>query len=339
MSRRILKYYSFYFLFCFIDIYGFVYQQEYLFKQIRIEDGLSQSSVFSIIHDKKGYLWFGTANGLNRYNGYEFKVFINDPSDSNTISDNGIIAMLEDNDGYIWIGTVEGVLNRYDRRYGTFKRYYITDTLKVKPLPQESYYDFQLPFSRHSDKTITSIAQGNDNCLWVGTWGMGLIRFDTESGNIERFHYSENRPKGFNSNRIKSIFIDGENIWIGTMGAGLIKMKYKNGKAEFFNYRNNNAKNCLNNDRVMSLYKDSSRNLWIGTYGGGLNLLEKNQQIKTPSEAIFKHYVNNVNEKTSLSNNIVTSIIQDRYGSLWIGTYGGGLDKFNPVANTFINFI
>lgn len=338
MPSSIIKYCFWFLLYSFIQINGFVYQQEYLFKQIRIEDGLSQSSVFSIIHDRKGYLWFGTANGLNRYNGYEFKVFINDPSDSNSISDNGIITMLEDNDGYIWIGTVEGVLNRYDRRNGTFKKYFISDTLKVTPLLQESYYDFQLPFSRHSDKTITSIAQGNDNFLWIGTWGMGLIRFDKESGNIKRFHYTENNPKGFNSNRVKSISVDGDIVWIGTLGAGLIKMIYNNGKAEFINYRNDNKKHSLSNDRIMSLYNDRSGNLWIGTYGGGLNLLEKNQQTKSPAETIFKHYSNDVYSNNSLSNNIVTAIKQDQFGLIWIGTYGGGLDKLNPVSNTFYNY-
>ena len=171
--------------------------EQFIVRQVKIEDGLSQSTVNCMMQDKKGYLWFGTANGLNRYDGYNFVVYVNDPTDSTSISGNGILSICEDKDGYIWIGTTEGVLNRFDRRTGTFARYYITENLKAVPDSEEVFYDFPLPLSRNSDKSITAIAQDDLGYLWIGTWGEGLIKFDPRNNKTEKFHYKVGNPEGY----------------------------------------------------------------------------------------------------------------------------------------------
>jgi len=100
----------------FIISSSFSQTDEYIFRQLTDADGLSQSTIFSMIQDRDGYLWLGTIDGLNRYDGYEFRVYINDASNASSISDNFISALYEDSDGLIWIGTVNGYLNRFDRK-------------------------------------------------------------------------------------------------------------------------------------------------------------------------------------------------------------------------------
>jgi len=141
--------------------------EEFILRQLKIEDGLSQSTVTCMLQDRKGYLWFGTGNGLNRYDGYNFLIYYNDPSDTTSISNNGILSLCEDKNGFIWIGTIEGVLNKFDRKKGTFTRYYFTENLKTDIDPGEAFYEFPVPFSRNSDKSITSIVQDNDGYLWI----------------------------------------------------------------------------------------------------------------------------------------------------------------------------
>jgi ligand-binding sensor domain-containing protein/two-component sensor histidine kinase len=308
------------------------------FKQIRIEDGLSQSTVFCILQDSKGYLWFGTANGLNRYDGYNFQIFSNNPLDSTTISDNGITAIHEDKQGYIWIGTAEGVLNRYDRRTGIFKRFHITEKLKITENPFNKYYEFPIPFSRNSDKTITAIAETPDNSIWIGTWGMGLVKLNTKNNSVEHFHYDSKNKNGFQSNSVKTILPDGNVLWIGTLDGGLFKLNFEKGSFTWTNFKNQKAnKNSLSEDKVVSLLNDNAGNLWVGTFGGGLNKLLSEDKSKPSDETKFQHYYYQGNA-TGISNNIVTALCQDRRGFIWIGTYGGGLDRLNLKNNSFVNF-
>src|SRR3972149_895527 len=130
---------------------------EYIFRQLTDADGLSQSTIFAMIQDKDGYLWFGTIDGLNRYDGYEFRVYVNDPTDSTTISDNFISALFEDSDGLIWVGTVNGYFNCFDRKKEKFKRFYVNDYFEVVNKPQINFYDYPLAFSRNQINSVTTI--------------------------------------------------------------------------------------------------------------------------------------------------------------------------------------
>ena len=308
---------------------------EYQFNQIKVEDGLSQSTVFCMLQDRKGFLWFGTANGLNRYDGYSFVVYANDPADSTTISDNGILSLFEDKDGFIWVGTVGGVLNKYDRKKGTFTHLNFTDNLQTENDPDEKYYDFPLPFSRNNNRSITVIQQDKNGFLWIGTWGKGLIKFDPANNKYEHFHYDKSQPGGLQSNRVKAIIpCNDGTVWVGTLGGGLYKFFMSENKTRIQKYEQNENNWSLSNNKVISLYKDQDENLWIGTYGGGLNKLSKQFQSVDASKAKFERFINSP-QINSLSSNIVTSIIQSTDKSLWFGTLGGGLNRYDLKTKKF----
>lgn len=312
-----------------------VERKDYDFRHIRIEEGLSQSSVLCMLQDKLGFLWFGTANGLNRYDGYSFKIFSNDPSDSTSISDNGILSIYEDSKGFIWIGTVEGNLNRYDRRTGVFKKYNITAGLKVDNDEQENFFDFPLPYSRNNDRSITSITEDKKGNIWFGTWGKGLVKINTVNNSTEHFCFRKGTANQFHSNRVRALFVDNTGkLWVATFGSGLFSINERTGSVQYTNYFfNEKSSQSISSNSVTSIISDSGGNLWIGTYGAGLNMLSVKNQNIDPLYAKFIRY-----NGSSLAHEIITSIFQDNDGRLWIGTLGGGLNQLNLHTGKFLNF-
>jgi len=309
--------------------------ENYQFRLINLEAGLSQSTVNCMIQDRKGFLWFGTANGLNRYDGYNFKVYLNDPADTTSVSDNGILSLFEDKEGFIWIGTVGGVLDRYDRKSGTFKHYNFIESLRTDENPDEKYFDLPLPYSRSNDNSITVIEQDERGIFWIGTWGKGLIKFDPVKNKIEHYHYNKGGSSSFRSNRIKAIITEDDGtIWIGTLGGGLYKFSEKEQPGRMINYLSGDDEKSLSDNKVVSLLKDKSGDLWIGTYGGGLNKLPAPFHSAEPSAAKFERF-KNIPGKNSLSNNFVTSIIQSQNGFIWLGTFGGGVNRYDSRTKIF----
>ena len=138
------------------------------FEHLSLEDGLSQSHVFAILQDSRGFMWFGTENGLNRYDGYRFTVYLQDPEEPASLSENNIRCLFEDRSGRLWIGTVEGGLNRFD------------------PLEEQFFHYRNDPkdVSSLSNNRVWSIGEDGNGILWIGTLGGGLDRFDPESGDV-----------------------------------------------------------------------------------------------------------------------------------------------------------
>lgn len=328
---------------------SFSQTDEYIFKQLTDADGLSQSTIFAMIQDREGYLWLGTIDGLNRYDGYEFRVYANDASIPSSISDNFISALCEDSDGFIWVGTVNGYLNRFDKKTEVFKRYFVNDFFETIKNPSTDFYDYPLAFSRNQTNTITAITEDKDGYLWLGTWGKGLIKFDRKKGRASHFHNDPNDPLSLSSDLVIDIISDRDgNIWIATFGGGLNKLalddsnnndQFKARSAKFLHYRsieNNNS--SLSDDKTISLFEDTNGNIWIGTFYGGLNRLDANNKTLTPDKAKFKSYQENNKLSNSISDNTVMAITQDFEGYLWIGTFGGGIDRFDIRTQTFTNF-
>ncbi len=325
---------------------------EYQIEQIKIENGLSQSTIFSILQDVEGFMWFGTGNGLNKYDGYSFTVYTHNILDSSSISDNTVTAMYEDKNGFIWMGTINGVLNKFDRKTGTFQKFYIDRKVDDKnSFVNEEYYEYPLSFSRNNNCTITSIAEDEEGFLWIGTWGKGIIKFDKNTNSPQYFYSDENNTSSLSYNRVTKILVDSQgDMWVGTFGGGLDKMiknedikRIKNAKSnslQFEHFRNDvNNKFSLSDNKIISLYEDKFNSIWIGTYEGGLNKLSNEQKSLKPKSARFLKYFYDKRDRYSLSNNTVMAITGGKNGELWVGTFGGGLDRYDYANEKFIRFI
>jgi len=292
------------------------------FDQISLEQGLSQSTVNAIIQDRQGFMWFGTEDGLNRYDGYNFVVYRNNPLDSSSVSDNRILALCEDNNGDIWIGTFRGGLNRYVRDEDMFIRY------KHEPSNPRSL----------SSNSVSAVEQDSTGVIWIGTWGGGLNRYDAKSDSFLRFRHNPGEPNSLVDDRVTSLCIDRTGgLWVGTWGGlSKISLNVKDGVfssvAGFDRYQHDEKDpRGLSSDQVTRLYEDEFGDLWVGTLESGINRYDG----KTNGFIAYRHEENNMK---SLSSGGVRCILGDRRGDLWIGTYGGGLNRFDRNANIFFHY-
>lgn len=328
------------FLFLLIVDFVFSTPRDYTFRQLRIEDGLSQSTVFASLQDKTGFMWFGTSSGLNRYDGYKFKVYMHDPGDTNSISDDRIVSLMKDSVGKIWIGTVNGNINRFDHQTESFRHINIASYVNKVLKEETGYYDYPMAFSRNHSITITSIAEDSDGNIWIGTWGNGIILIDKSFGRVEHFYKSSDEDSKLTSNRIMKILMDSDGIiWIGTFGGGLVKaLKDNSGKYSFESYPYQKANGIgISDSKIITMLNDSKGNLWIGTYYGGLNLLRSEDKNLETNKAEFVKFLPN-GTNASVSHHTIMALCEDNLGNIWIGTMGAGLDRYNPNTRLFINF-
>ncbi len=289
----------------------------YVFSSYSIERGLSQNSVISALQDVQGYMWFGTWDGLNRFDGYSFKVYRNNPTDSNSISNNSVVALFQDSYGDMWMAT-DGGLNRFDRKKEVFI-HYTHDEMDSTSISSDNV------------RSITEDKKGN---LWIGTRGGGLCMMDRYSGKFKRIGKNEV------SADIWTVYIDRSNtLWIGSFTQGLYRYDFYTKK--FSRFVNNPQRPDLIHDSVergtvsdnviRSILEDQQGNLWIGTFHRGLNNFDRSRNV-------FVHYMNNPNDPKSLSNNRVESVLEDKKGNIWVATFGGGLNLMNKETETFSAF-
>ena len=279
---------------------------DFEFERISLEQGLSQSVVLCILQDSKGFMWFGTQDGLNRYDGYEFVVYKHDPENPDSLSNSWVLSIYQDQDGVLWIGTFGGGLDRFDRETEQFTHY------------QNDPND---PYSLSND-FVQSIYKDREGVLWIGTGGGGLDRFDRETEQFTHYQNDPNDPHSLTSNGVPSIYQDREGVlWVGTGGGGL--NKFDRETEQFTRHPTDSS--------VQSIFQDQEGMLWIGTGGGGLARFD-------PETEQFTYYQSILTDSHSLSNNAVTSVYQDREGVLWIGTNGGGLDRFDREMEQFIHY-
>ncbi|MBN1262374.1 MAG: GAF domain-containing protein [Anaerolineae bacterium] len=281
------------------------------FDRISLEEGLSQSSVHCILQDSDGFMWFGTSDGLNRYDGYEFTVFKHDVENSYTLAHNHINALLEDSSGILWIGAEGGGLDRFDRKTERFTHY------RHDPGdPQSLANDFV--------KALYEDVAGN---LWIGS-PTGLSRLDRRTQIITTYHNDFDPPEEIHgTNYVVALARGPENtLWVGTQG-GLIHF---DPATEIFT-AHTNPSNVTGANTLTTLYQDRTGTLWIGTEGGGLYIYDPRQQRYTR----FHH---DSQSPTSLDSNFVTALYEDLNGTLWVGT-DSGLNRLllGGAANQIIN--
>lgn len=281
-----------------------------MFDRISIENGLSQITVHAILKDSKGFLWFGTEDGLNRYDGYSFLVYKNDPTNPNSISDNFIWTIFEDSDFNLWIGTNGGGLNKYNYETNGFE-HFLNDPQKSNSL---------------SENNIRTIIQNTNGNLLIGTNSKGIAEFNYKNRIFNKILINNSIQLSPQLNAVRSLLLDGKKLWIGTEGGGLLEFDQSTNKIS--KYSVESEKNKLSSNIIWAL-TSSEKFIWVGTYNGGLNRIDK----KTKEVTQFKSKENS----TSLVNNNITDLNLSNSNILWIATEGG-LSIFNIFTEKFINY-
>jgi diguanylate cyclase (GGDEF)-like protein len=283
------------------------------FQHFSTDDGLSQATINCILQDRRGFLWVGTEDGLNRYDGYGFTSFKNDDLDSSSLSNNHVSALLEDSQGNLWIGTFGG-LNRWNPARESF------DHVDGGPAGSDS-----LKLDR-----ITTLYQDRRGRIWIGTDGGGLARLDVLSSPFLRYTHDPPAAQGLSSNRIVAIEEDRHGmLWIGTRDQGLDRLDPETGSVRNFRHRPDDPLS-LSDDWIATVFEDSRDELWIGTREGGVNRFD-------PETATAQRYQHDPLESTSVSANYVRVIFEDRKGILWVGT-DSGLNEFDRDRASFIRY-
>ena len=323
------------------------------FEHVDHSDGLSQNSVQAILQDSRGFLWFGTESGLNRYDGYEIRQYRPDRRNPAALPDGHVWQIAEDRRGDLWLATEGGGIGHWQRRSDTF-RVYRHDPADETSLASDlaralviddggniwiGYRDGGLDrldpetgtivHYRHDPADSNSLASNTvyalhfdrDGRLWIGT-ERGLNVLDPASGEFELHAHDPSRPGSLSGNTVLAIAEDHTgSLWIGTFGGGVNHFDPATGHFDVHRHDDKDP-DSLSNDYVRTVYEDSAERLWIGTEDG-LNLFDRD----TGRFFRFRH---NGADDRSLAGNFVLSLFEDRGGNLWVGTNSGGVSRWNP---------
>lgn len=278
------------------------------FEHVGREEGISQNMVLSIIKDRYGFMWFGTDDGLNKFDGYKTILYRNDSKNPKSLSANIITSLFEDSKGNLWIGTDGGGLNLFDRATNSFKRFVHDDN----------------DISSVKDNSIKGICEDAKGNIWIGTY-RGL---DKIIGSNKFEHFAIPFKKESSPVWINCLTLDHKNnLWIGTM-SGLAIMNPSSGKLQLFVHDERN-KNSLPDDRIVAIVEDEKANIWIGTQNG-LSLF--NNQNGT-----FVNFFHDEKNESSIAHNVLWTLSNAGNGNIWVGTENG-LDLFDSEKKQFAHY-
>ncbi|WP_276500652.1 hybrid sensor histidine kinase/response regulator transcription factor [Terrimonas pollutisoli] len=323
------------------------------FNRLAVENGLSSSSVLSVMQDATGFMWFGTQIGLNRYDGTRFRVYRYNSKDSSSISSDVITSLFCDSRQTLWVGTRSG-LDKYDPKKDIFERIWINGVRAGNI------------FCVYEDR------KGN---LWVGSSNGLHLLTDRKKNEFQSF-YAFPGGNSIAGNIVRSIVEDYQhNLWIGTDN-GLTKMKWANGRYQYETFKHVPGKTgSLSANYITNISEDSLHRLWIGTQNDGVNLYDpvansfvsffhtnnsssglinnnirkvttarngkiwigtqEGLSIVDPNTKTITSYQHDAANKKSLSQNSIYSIFEDNNGSMWVGTYFGGANSIYSYSTSF----
>jgi len=325
------------------------------FKNLTTDMGLSNGDVFCFEQDYEGFIWIGTADGLNKFDGTYFSVYKYHQNDSNSLPSGYINIIYEDKNRVLWIGTVNG-LCVYNRDLNNFKRIKCIDkngsgvNFHVYAIFEDSYnnlwigstagihkldrqkYILNECFNEQCDKEIVSncndICQDKTGNLWFALdnemYG-GLIKYNPATGEFRKFNKNSNDLR-LRENNVTCLMVDNaNNIWIGykSQGVDILGNDYKTQSLRHIPGKDNS----LSINAINSIIQKDNNTIFIGTNGGGIDVYN----VKT---GLFYHYTNSGSDYSLLSNT-VQKIFIDRNGTLWAGCWGGGVSIFDERFNRF----
>jgi ligand-binding sensor domain-containing protein/signal transduction histidine kinase/CheY-like chemotaxis protein len=330
-------------------------QNQYKFKSLTIDQGLSNNNIRSICQDSKGFIWFATQHGLNKYNGQTITTYWHDPNDSTTLSSSGVNVVFVDSHNQLWAGAGRG-LNRYDANHDRFIRFW--------------HKDLKEPIDE-----IYAVTEDKEGKLWFGGTS-GLYCYNLKSDKITFYSNKEGNTNGIPNQLIYKILVDkNNNVWVSVLNEGLYVINQKNGTHR--TYRNNpNDPTTISGNRVEELYEDRNGDIWAGTLNEGVSVYsvknqlftryipDPNNSYSTRVRAIFEdfkgnlfvgtrsglyifdkpngkflHYASEENSFSKISQNSVIESFIDKSGTLWIGTFSGGVNYTSLNKKEFTHYI
>ncbi|HVW98417.1 MAG TPA: two-component regulator propeller domain-containing protein [Mucilaginibacter sp.] len=302
------------FIFLFSPFTGFSQNPSLKFEHFGTREGLSQVNINCIIQDSRGFMWIGSRNGLNRYDGYKFISFRYDAKNEQTLSNNMITDLAEDRNGNIWIATQSG-LNMYDRRKGVFVRYMHDD------------HNINTP----SNNILNRLTFDQKGKLWIATQNGGLDCFDIQKKTFRHHLHNASDSGSIADNNVRTVFEDSEhNIWAGTLSGGLNLYNPATDKFIYCPFIDPVTKKAIARN-VISIIDNNKNELWVGTQEEGLFLYNKNTKA-------FKRYAYQENSPNSISSNTIYCMKKNTNGQLWIGTENGGLSILDTASGRFYTY-
>ncbi|OJJ15935.1 hypothetical protein BKI52_37080 [marine bacterium AO1-C] len=337
--------------------------QEITFLNISSSQGLSQNTVSCVLQDRRGFLWFGTADGLNRYDGYHFKVYRNELGNKHSLSNNYITALLEDKQGYIWVGTLGGGVNRFDPATEKFTRFrphkdkikgitggeinnfaedasgkiWISTNKKIlsyfEPKHQRIIYTKRRHEQTRHARYVYSIVTEQNKGLWLGTrWGVAY--FDEKLQKCT-WHLSvnPNPVKFYYDGAIYRIVRDRVNprfLWLCTFEAGLLKFDTHHRKIVAKWTPGVTQKRPKKTNSVWSFLQDRQGNCWVGTKQGFYKFDPQNNR--------FTLFAPNPQNPKSIAGSNIQQIFEDKAGTIWLGSFKNGISAFTPALNNFYHY-
>ncbi len=282
------------------------------FEHLTIDQGLSHSTVHSVIEDRRGFIWIGTRYGLNRFDGYDFKVFLPKKKDKGSIGAHGVFCLLEDKRGDIWVGHQERGISLYSPSQDRFTQF-----------PPSTF-----PNIDWKTLSVRSFFQDSRGNVWIGTYGAGVLVVDsTRRPLFQLCSYGDAA-----NHRLKNDFVFDftedslGNIWIGTAGEGVAVYDPIQNQVRHLSGRPGDQIEGFGRELCL----DAKGNLWVGTAGNGLYYVE------LPQEKITRQVM--AADDQGLSHNMVTDLELDTEGNLWVATDGGGLNRYHPQTDSWQPF-
>ncbi|MDP4255467.1 MAG: two-component regulator propeller domain-containing protein [Bacteroidota bacterium] len=302
-------------------------RQSLQFNHLDINAGLSQNNVLCVLQDSRGFMWFGTRDGLNKYDGYQISVYRNDPKNKTSISNNFISDIVEDKNGAIWVATRGGGLNRYDRGKDQFIPFKAAGPGGQGP----------------SSNLLTSLAVDPHGNLWIGTEDRGLNYFEPAKNRWTGYAFDEKDSGSLSGDYVRDVFIDSRRrIWVATFGNGLDLLNADGHGFTRFRHRDHED-HSLGFDKLWVIFEDSRHKIWIGTDGGGLDCLDEPAggigASKDRASWSFRHFRHDPRHPNSLPGDVVYTLGEDAHQVLWVGTENGGLSLFDPTTGSFQNYL
>jgi two-component system sensor histidine kinase ChiS len=322
----------------------------YSFSHILPDQVAAIGYISAIAQDSEGFMWFGGANGLARYDGYNLVIYRRDDTDEHSLSNNYVNDIHLDRDGSLWIATRKGI-NRYDAQLNRFTRYSVASTPELLSADdiiaieetedgrfwlasRGGLYSFtrgNKQFQLHSlgdalptagDGLLWAVVKDQQGYLWIGHQDRGISRFNPATGEVRRYE----REQGLGSADIRELYVDSaNNLWAGSYGAGLFMLDDR--REQFVALKHDTLEKSA---MVLSVREDRQKNLWVGD-GSAV-------YVRAPGATTFARFTYDETNQASPGNYVVNTLFEDAAGDMWLGYFPSGVDVIDRQASIFHNY-